>query len=296
MGAASSTSAHERNQREAAKLCGGINGSQPLTIDDILEEVQRHSQDIQAYWTRDTIAAVLPRFDADSDGKLTFDEFLAALNSLEGNVEACHGPLSPKLRKLVKRKSRPATAKRGTGRLQLGFSLGPPARVVPRPTTGRARDTSKQPKGMTASGSSSSLASASSAATSSSAATATSEPTRLPSKQLGFAAKAGGAGGASVGATKSTREPPRSPFRHLIPRSPLRWPPQREWVWKKLPAPHPDGVTLALPSLPSLSSTPRDSGAGVEGPRDGQTALSALEELEALEVPIEKRKEQYWGR
>ena len=240
MGAGASTeaAAQEKNREQAVRLCSGIDASQPISIDAILEEVQKHGATIKAYWTRETIAAVMPKFDKDSDGKLTFDEFLSALNEMEANVEEYHGLESPKLKKLIKQKSRPATAKKRTtplASMQLGFSLGPPTRVKPY----------KPP---------------------------------LASK------------------------PPLSPFQKLIARSPLRWPPQRKWVWKAHAAPQPDPITLALPTrvalptLPTLAETPQmaDGNNDKEGP--GQTALSALEELEKLEVPVEVRKAEYLAK
>ena len=92
------------NTAEADKLFGG-DQNKKISIVNIYDEVQRHGQELKAYWTLETIAEVLAKYDSDHDGLIIKSEFLAALNDMEANVEAYHGPQSPLKKKIQRAKS-----------------------------------------------------------------------------------------------------------------------------------------------------------------------------------------------
>ena len=238
MGAgASSTSNVRKNKAEAEKLFGRVKSSragtgssysgltpdanQLLSVVDILQEVQRHGAEIKAYWTIETIEEVFATYDTDHDGKLSFEQFLNALNEMEADVER-HGPGSP--RKKAK-----------------GF--------------GRAVE--------------------------------------------------GGKGKAKGRPGTAAASKPRA---QLVPRSPLRWPPQRPWTWRSQGQSEPvepdELPKLTLPTQVGSSGSTAcasDGGAATAGApaTDAKlTALpsagaSALAELEAMEVPVTRRREMY---
>ena len=208
------------NTAEADKLFGGADGgdkNKKISIVNIYDEVQRHGQELKAYWTLETIAEVLAKYDGDHDGLISKAEFLAALNDMEANVEAYHGPQSPLKKKILRAKSAHPKSK------------------------------TKAPSGTSSKG------------------------------KLSFM--------------------PRSPL-SFVPLSPLRWPPQREWTFKKYEKPKPDPVTLTLPG--AATSAAGSSGAGgssfVDVRADMKKAKSILDELDAMEVPIETRRKQFWDR
>jgi hypothetical protein len=208
------------NTAEADKLFGGADGgdkNKKISIVNIYDEVQRHGQELKAYWTLETIAEVLAKYDGDHDGLISKSEFLAALNDMEANVEAYHGPQSPLKKKILRAKSAHPKSK------------------------------TKAPSGTSSKG------------------------------KLSFM--------------------PRSPL-SFVPLSPLRWPPQREWTFKKYEKPKQDPVTLTLPG--AATSAAGSSGAGgssfVDVRADMKKAKSILDELDAMEVPIETRRKQFWDR
>ena len=54
------------NTAEADKLFGGADGgdkNKKVSIVNIYDEVQRHGQELKAYWTLETIAEVLAKYD-----------------------------------------------------------------------------------------------------------------------------------------------------------------------------------------------------------------------------------------
>ena len=84
-------SAHAKNEVEADKVFTQANGNRRIKGHDgelidviaVYDEVQCHGKELKAFWTVETIEEVLARYDDDHDGKLTFQQFLAALNDLE---------------------------------------------------------------------------------------------------------------------------------------------------------------------------------------------------------------------
>jgi len=73
----------ERANEEAARqLFSQIAKGETLAIVDIYEEAQKHGKAVKAYWTMETIERVLAKYDSDKDGRITCDEYLAALRDM----------------------------------------------------------------------------------------------------------------------------------------------------------------------------------------------------------------------
>ena len=79
----------ERQSEEAAKKLFGtlaVTG-ETLSVEDIYNATQAHGKLVKAYWSRETIEAKLAMYDGDKDGRITCQEYLAALADMTGSDE-----------------------------------------------------------------------------------------------------------------------------------------------------------------------------------------------------------------
>lgn len=103
----------ERDSEEAAKKLFGslaVTG-ETLSVEDVYNAAQAHGKLVKAYWSRETIEAKLAMYDGDKDGRITCQEYLAALADMkerpEGETVAEHAA------KLKKSKGKKVSIKKG---------------------------------------------------------------------------------------------------------------------------------------------------------------------------------------